>query len=128
MELSTVDNSLAITIIQGDSYSFKMELYEDETNQIPVDLTGFNLVLRVSQSFKSPAIVTLREGAGLTVTQTTDLTTVEIDFSIQNTTPMKPGEYVYQLEYYDGLPDGSTRTFNRTFVNSTLTILEQVKA
>lgn len=128
MELSSVDNSLAVTIIQGDSFSFKLNLWEDKANQVPVDLTGFNLVLRAAQAFKSPAIITLRNGAGLTVTQTTDLTEVEIDFSILNTTPMKPGEYVYQLEYYDGLVDGSTRTFNHTFINSTLTILEQVKA
>jgi hypothetical protein len=112
----TIDQSAAITIVQGDEGSFQTRRWVDEAKSIPEDLTGLTFTLKVAKSYSSPAVLTLGSGSGITVVGNV----IEFRFKEEHTDMMKPGEYVYQVEMRGpGVSD--------TVMDSTFVILPQIK-
>lgn len=112
----TIDQSAAITIVQGDEGGFTHRRWQDQAKTIPADLTGLTFTLKVAKTYSSPAVLTLGHTNGITVTGND----VVFRFLEEHTDMMKPGEYVYQVEMRGaGVSD--------TIIDSTFIILPQIK-
>lgn len=107
------DHSIVIT--QGDSGAFQIELFDDEDETIPTDLTGMTVKMAATKRHGGQASFTLISGAGITV-QDNVITIVILPAYTKN---MKD-EYFYDIEISNG------SNYVETFISSTLTVEPQV--
>lgn len=66
----------------------------------PVDLTSYSARMDVRKRPQSDVILALTEGSGITLGGSAG--TITLDVSAEDTAAITPGQYVYDLELYNG--------------------------
>jgi hypothetical protein len=85
---------------QGSRFQHQLTLKETDVGPA-IDITGWTWEMQIRKKVDDPAILTLTDGAGITIVDATN-GIIEIDVSSSATDSLEAGTYKYDLEYTTG--------------------------